>query len=202
MILVVEGPSAAGKTSYCRTFEEPAVVPETPGGTVPPVGASPSAAGRFWTERNADRWSQACRAEAATGLAVCDTDPLKLHFAWCLARAGLASPAAFLAQLGCAREVMAEHRLGMADLIVCQLSPLAELRRRRAGDPTRSRRNFETNARLAEPLREWYEALDAVDPGRVAWQWPAEAPGPAVRERYDLGLFDAWMRTLPALGSL
>jgi hypothetical protein len=50
------------------------------------------------------------------------------------------------------------------------LSPAdeAELRRRRAGDPTRRRRNFETNLRMLRPQRQYFEALRAAAPSRVA----------------------------------
>lgn len=197
MILVVEGPSAAGKTSYCRRFEARLLVPESAAGGGPGAGASLEEAGAFWTERNAERWQQSCRTEQAADLAVCDTDPLKLHYSWCLARAGLGAPAAFGAQLRHARRAVAERRLGIADLIVCDIPGPAELRRRRDGDATRTRRNFALHARLAEPLREWYAALGALDPGRVRWHFPSEPPEAATRPRYDLDLFDAWMQRLP-----
>ena len=42
-----------------------------------------------------------------------------------------------------------------------------ELRRRRAGDTSRSRRNFEKHLRLAGPLRRYFGELSEAAPGRV-----------------------------------
>ncbi|WP_172387058.1 hypothetical protein [Streptomyces sp. MNP-20] len=154
----------------------------------------------FWTERNVSRWTLACELEVEHELAVCDTDPLKLHYSWCLARAGLASADAFESQLPLARRAIETRRLGLADLIACQIPSADTLRRHKEHDTTRSRRNFDVHAHLAEPLREWYQALDATDPGRVVWNWSTE-PSLIRRQRYDRDLFDDWMKRLPALSA-
>lgn len=96
MILVVEGPSAAGKTTWCRQHTAAAVtVAEyTPTGGEPDGSDLPAQAA-FWTTVNVARWAQALATEARAGIAVCDTDPLKLHYSWSLARIGAAPRARF-----------------------------------------------------------------------------------------------------------
>lgn len=63
MIVVVEGPSAAGKTTWCRqhasAFVEEYVVTRTePDGTDLPAQAA------YWTAVNADRWARVGALEA------------------------------------------------------------------------------------------------------------------------------------------
>jgi hypothetical protein len=173
------------------------VVPELPG-AVPCADWSLDETSVFWTERNMTRWTHACEAKAEYEVAVCDTDPLKLHYSWCLARAGLTSTDDFACQLPLTRRAIEARRLGLADLVSCKIPSPDTLRRQKEHDTTRSRRNFDVNARLAGPLREWYQALADIDPGRVAWNWSTE-PALIPRQRYDRDLFDAWMERLPAL---
>jgi hypothetical protein len=45
----------------------------------------------------------------------------------------------------------------------------------------------------------WYRTLDGLDPSRVTWEFPDGLPEPATRPRFDLRLFDEWMRSLPGL---
>jgi hypothetical protein len=80
MIVVIEGPSAAGK-STCASHMAPAasLVPEA-AGLDPPAGSS-RPINEFWTDANANRWAAALRMEAETGGAVCDTDRQASPFA-------------------------------------------------------------------------------------------------------------------------
>lgn len=91
----------------------------------------------------------------------------------------------------------------LADLVLVSIPDGAELRRRRAADPTRRRRAFALHGRLAEPLREWYAAVERVDPGRVVWELPAgglPAALPAPRlDRCDPARLDAVLEALPPL---
>ncbi|MER7083065.1 hypothetical protein, partial [Saccharopolyspora kobensis] len=64
---------------------------------------------------------------------MCDSDPLKPHYSWCLAAIGEGPAARFRAEAVAVRAAVAEKRLGLADLV---LPPLPVLRRRRDGDPT------------------------------------------------------------------
>lgn len=200
MITVVEGPSAAGKSTHAGAFRPALVVGEHPGHATPDATASLEEQSAFWVRQNEARWARALRTQAAHGLAVCDTDPLKLHYAWTLARAGQSSAAdAFAHQLRLTREAITRRRLGVADLVACVVPSEAALRERRAGDTTRRRRHFESHLRLAVPLAEWYAALEATDPGRVIRHWPERTHPLVRRAHYDVDLFDAWMARLPSL---
>lgn len=150
MIFAAEGPSAAGKSRYVRSLGLPGIVGELAGHLRPDDAASLEEQSRFWVRHNEDRWAQALGGEGEHGLAVCDTDPLKLHYAWTLARAGVDTTAdAFSHQLTLVRDSLRRQALGIADLIACVVPPESVLRIRRLGDTTRARRNFETHVRLA-----------------------------------------------------
>jgi hypothetical protein len=89
MIVVVEGISAAGKTTWCRSNVEQFLVPETfpaDRNAQPETGL---ATAQYWTDWNAKRWADALAIEGVAGRAVCDTDPLKLHYSWCLFQIGI-----------------------------------------------------------------------------------------------------------------
>lgn len=115
MIIVVEGISAAGKTTWCRQHAAQNLIKESYPEKRPDRHADPSEAARLWTEWNSKRWSDALAMEQATGVAVCDTDPLKLHFSWALWQIGEAPEAEWLANLKFAREAIQNRRLGFAD---------------------------------------------------------------------------------------
>jgi len=195
MIVVVEGPSAAGK-STCAAHLAPAasLVPEAVG-LKPPAGSSRVIA-EFWTDTNATRWGAALRVEAETGVAVCDTDPLKLHYDFCLLRIGVVGLGQMRADVRAAREAMSQQRLGIADVVLCEIPEPEVLEQRKRSDPARSRRRFELHHRLAEPLHEWYAALAELDPDRVQWRFPNVLPAVGLRNRYDIRLLDAWMAKL------
>ena len=162
---------------------------------VPPDRAIDEAA--FWSGLNAERWTRALAIEARAGHALCDGDPLKLSYDYCLARVGEAPWSRFEAGVAACRQAIRDRRLGVADAIFCSIPDEATLARRRAGDTTRRRRNFDVNGRLGPALAEWYHALEDLDPGRVHWAFPEEVPAGAPRERYDAGLFARWMTSLP-----
>jgi hypothetical protein len=192
MIVVVEGPSGAGK-STCAAHLAPAAsrVPEAVA-LEPPAGSSRLIA-EFWTDANAKRWGAALRVEAETGVAVCDTDPLKLHYDFCLMRIGVVGLGQLRADVRAARDAMSRQRLGIADLVLCEIPEPKVLEQRKRGDPARSRRRFDLHRRLAEPLHEWYAALAELDPDRVQWRFPDVLPAVGPRNRYDIRLLDAWM---------
>jgi hypothetical protein len=147
MIVVVEGPSAAGK-STCAAHLAPAasLVPEAVG-LEPPAGSSRVIA-EFWTDANATRWGAALRVEADTTVAVCDTDPFKLHYHFCLMRIGVVGLGQMRTDVRAAREAMSRQRLGIADLVLCEIPEPEVLEQRRRSDPTRSRRRFDLHRRL------------------------------------------------------
>lgn len=194
VLIVMEGPSAAGKTTAALRLGTDAFVPENIG-LQPPVDDAEAAA-QFWAAANASRWELAVETEQRVGHAVCDTDPLKLHYDYCLFRIGQVERHQLAAGAAATRQLIEQRRLGIADLIVCSIPNDEALSRQRVGDSTRTRRNFELHRRLAEPLREWYAALKTVDSPRVEWDFPEAFPPPIRRDRYALELFDEWMGLL------
>lgn len=203
MIVVVEGPSGAGKTTWVNRHHPACAVREYQAtGSEQPASDTPQAAAQFWAEVNARRWQAAIEMEERAGLAVCDTDPLKLHYVWTLWRIGEVSHERWIAEAHQVRERFGKGRLGLADLVLVELPDEAELRHRKESDTSRGRRNFDLHARLAEPLREWYSAVAALDPDRVRWSFPQEplqADALAARDpRSGTDLFDALLGALPA----
>lgn len=196
VIVVVEGPSAAGKTTWCTTHDAAIVVPET-GRTEPPTASSDDDVAQFWTELNCRRWAAALQIERDHGLAVCDTDPLKLHYDYCLARLGVVSWSRFDADVAAAANAISARDLGIADVVLVDIPDDATLARRCQSDPTRRRRTFDLHRRLGPALRDWYDTLALLDPGRVIWHYPHELPPAVAHDRYDTNLFAAWMTQLP-----
>jgi hypothetical protein len=199
VIVVVEGPTAAGKTMWCRRQVGRFVPEYTPTGNEPADG---QALARHWARVSMARWADAEELERADGVAFCDTDPVKLHYAWGMAALGLAPRAQFDRELAVLRVAFRMGRLGFADAVLVGLPDLATLQRQRDEDATRRRRNFATHVQLREPLRQWYTALDSLDPGRVVWDLPAEGvpklPEPRA-DRTSADLLDALIDALPSL---
>ena len=177
MIVVVEGASGAGKTTWCRTHGgRHALLEELPDHAAVP--SDPQAAARFWVERNAARWEEVLRRERRDGLVVVDTDPFKLHFVWTLWQSGQATELEWKMQRDAARDAFAADRYGLADLVLVSDLDEATLRVRRNSDTTRTRTNFERHARLRESLLTWYRAVDRLEPGRVRFDLPNDGLTP------------------------
>lgn len=197
----MEGPSAAGKSTWCRRHSTNFVAEHVPTGSEPD-GTDTSSQGGFWTEVNCRRWTQATSLEARTGIAICDSDPLKLHYSWSLSRIGAAPWSRFVDELAAVRRAFHAETLGFADLVLVSIPPPAVLRAQRLGDPTRSRRSFELHARLSASLRAWYGAIDALHPGRVVWEFPSgglpSSMPPPRPSRSDVSLLDELVDTLPS----
>ena len=166
MIVCLEGPSASGKTTLARALHAThgaAVIPELTAADAPP----PPQAEPWFTERHAERW-QAARAAATTApFAVIDCDPLKgLWYNWMHAHVGW--PSADIVE-PLYRGRIERGELAFPDLYVYLDATEAQLRQRRAGDPTRQRRGFEKNVATIHPQRRYFSALAEADPGRVAF---------------------------------
>jgi hypothetical protein len=201
MILVVEGISASGKTSWCNAHAPAHVVPEQ--GRIPDAPdplMAPDAAAAFWVERNVERWQTALAVERRTGFAVCDTDPLKLHYIWTLHQIGAARACDWRLERDATRAAIAERRIGFADAYFVQPMEPDVARAHKQADPTRSRGNFELHLRLQPALLAWYRALASVAPERVHFAWPKALPttqlGAPAMPRYDLARFDAMLAAL------
>lgn len=84
------------------------------------------------------------------------TDP---DTSWCLARIGVTPTERPERELDAVREAFRDDLLGFADLVLVSIATPSQLRERRPRDQTRRRHSFELDARLAEPLRDWYRRL-------------------------------------------
>lgn len=201
MIVVVEGPSGAGKTTWCRTHGRSyALLEELPDhATVP---NEPEAQARFWVERNVARWRQVMERERRDSLVVVDTDPFKLHYVWTLWRTGQVPQQEWELQRDVSREAFSAGRYALADLYLVSDIDEATLRARREADKTRTRRGFERHVLLRESLLRWYRAIDDLEPGRVRFGLPDQGLTQdlltigARRVRSGAALFDALLNAL------
>jgi hypothetical protein len=204
MIVVVEGISAAGKTTWCRQHANEATVPETGRrDDAPDPVLDPIAAASFWVEQGERRWLAACATERAKACAVCDTDPLKLHYVWSLWQIGAASKRNWQAECAATRDAIANGRLGFADVYLIKPIDRQLARQQRDSDPSRSRRNFELHVKLHDPLMAWYVAVEKTVPATVIWNLPgtglSNLPArvdPAIR--YSVPLFDQLINLISA----
>ena len=204
MIIVVEGASGAGKTTWCRTHAGAnALLEALPDHSFVPT--DPEAAARFWVERNVARWEEVLAREARDGLVVVDTDPFKLHYVWTLFRTGQVSEIEWTIQRDAARDAFASGRYALADVILVSDVDVATLRARREADPSRTRRNFERHVLLRDSLLRWYSAVDRLEPGRVVFGLPAAGITPDLlakgkrARRSGLDLFDELVTELAAV---
>jgi len=204
VIIVVEGPSGAGRTTWCRTHAgaNALLEPLPDHSTVP---NEPEAAARFWVERNVARWEAILAREARDGLVVVDTDPFKLHFVWTLLRSGQISELEWTMQRDAARDAFASGRYALADVFLVSDVDVATLRARRDADPSRTRTNFERHVLLRDSLLRWYRAIDRLEPGRVDFGLPAEGITPELiargkrARRSGRELFDELIKELAAV---
>ncbi len=207
MIIVIEGISAAGKTTYARQFGGQHHLPEIPvKGAQPAQDAPAEEHARFWADHNAARFQMAVEIERQHGFAICDTDPMKVHFAWCMERAGFAWPDKFETARSLVRKAIAERRLGFADRYFVKRIAPDVARAQKEGDATRSRRRFDMHLALQPHLIDWFTALSEALPDRVEFAFPqqvtlqTELKNKAPEEdprRFDVSVFDALVERLP-----
>ena len=163
-VVCLEGPSAVGKTTLAAALAREcgaAVVPELDASGAPAAGRSAA----WFVERHARQWRLARELAAGAPFAVLDGDPFKgLWYNWVYAAEGWEGVET-VAPLY--RAQVSAGALALPDLYVALTAPGEELRRRRDGDATRSRRNFEKHLLLAGPLRRYFGELREAAPARV-----------------------------------
>ena len=179
-VLCLEGPSAVGKTTLAAALAAgcgAVVVPELDASDAPPVERSAA----WFVDRHAEQWRRA-RDHAGRGVpAVIDCDPLKgLWYNWMHAAEGWEG-VDVVAPLY--RAHIARGTLAFPELYVVLDATEAQLRERRANDPTRRRRGFEKHVRTAAAQRSYFAALAAAAPGRVAFVATDDRPALVDRVR-------------------
>ncbi|RWX81469.1 hypothetical protein EPK99_04035 [Neorhizobium lilium] len=200
MIVVVEGISAAGKTTWCHQNAAQFLIKESYPEKRPDRQAGPGEAARIWTDWNAKRWSDAVAMERAQGVAVCDTDPLKLHFIWAMWQIGEVAESHWTAQLKFTRQALQDQRLGFADHYLFKKIDPDVAQAQKDHDAARSRPNFDLHLRLHASLVVWYETIEKVLSGRLNWELSETLPAAEHTPnpyRYDVSVFDRFIQMLP-----
>jgi hypothetical protein len=171
VIVVVEGPSGAGKTTWCRRHGGAhALLEDLPDHSTVPQDSEEQA--RFWVDRNVARWKRVLERERRDGLVVVDVDPFKLHYVWTLWQSGQVPQREWELQREASRAAFSAGEYALADLYLVSDIDEATLRARRDADTTRTRRGFERHVLLRDSLLRWYRAIDALEPGRVRFELP------------------------------
>lgn len=200
MIIVVEGISAAGKTTWCRAHAQSHLIRESYPADRREQPETGLATARYWANWNAKRWGDALAMEQATGHAVCDTDPQKLHYSWCMWQIGVLPESQWRLQLEASRAAFIEKRLGFADAYLVKVIDPVIARRQRDADMSKARDRFDLNVQLQPPLLRWYRQMETVLGGRVRWELPQTGlPLETITSnalRYDTDAFDAFIASL------
>lgn len=207
MIIVLEGISAAGKTTFARQFGAEHHVTEFPDhGIAPGKDDRAEFHAVYLLEHNIRRFDAAVAAERENGFAICDTEPFKSHFDWCMARAGYKSFDVFNAAIPLARKAIAERRIGFGDRYFVKRIAPEIVRAQKEGDATRTRRNFDIHLALQPHLLDWFGALSQALPGKVEFSFPdkgtvlaeiARNSSAGEPHRFDVSVFDALLARLP-----
>jgi hypothetical protein len=168
MIVVMEGPSAAGKTTWCRTYCPGNVVEAAPESlAAPDLYGDPVEVANFWIDFHKKQWLAALQIEKEKGVAICDGDPLHLYFSWSLWKGGALPNDLFEAELPLYRRAVEEGSVGFADVVLWLEAPVEELRRRAKSDSTRRRRRHELYLSLIPWMKKWFLTREQMLPETV-----------------------------------
>jgi len=172
MIIAIEGASATGKTTWCRSHCADGFVEEASAGiAAPDLYADPVDVANFWVAFNIKRWQAALRLEQKRGVAFCDGDPFHLYFSWSLWRVGALSRDLFDAEQRLYRQAVEKRQIGFADFVCWREVPIEALRRRARLDSTGLKRRHELYLSLIPWMKLWFEEWEKVWPGTLH-DWP------------------------------
>jgi hypothetical protein len=195
MIVAIEGASAAGKTTWCRTQRAEICVAETPENiAAPDVFDDPAAVGRFWVEHASVNWERALAIEREHGVALCDGDPFHLYFAWALWKSAALDSRLYEVEAELYRTALRDERIGFVDRVLWIEASADELRRRAAADHNRRRKRHELYLRLVPWMKTWFAARERLWAGSVqpldGEATPEAFTACASPHRYSLTLMD------------
>ncbi len=195
MIVAIEGASAAGKTTWCRSHAPHNCVPEAPESiAAPDLFADPTDVGQFWVNRAVETWQKALAIERQHGIAFCDGDPFHLYYSWALWKSGALSGKLFEIESALYRSAFEEEQVGFVDHVLWLELPEDELRRRAAGDATRRRKRHEMYLGLVPWMKTWFGQRERLLPGTVRGLTEnlvvEDLPGHPRAFRYDVRVMD------------
>jgi hypothetical protein len=192
MIVAIEGPSAAGKTTWCRNHFADRFIAEAPENiAAPDLSADPAQIARFWVNHNIERWQSAVELERSHGIVFCDGDPFHLYYSWALWKSGTLPRTLFDLESQLYRNAFYKKRLGFVDHVLWLQVPVDELRRRNRADPFRRRKHHELYLALAPWMQVCFQHRESFMPGTVHDLDPGlrvEQLMPSSWRRYDAAL--------------
>ncbi|MBD3918185.1 AAA family ATPase [Paenibacillus sp. PR3] len=167
MRICIEGPSAVGKSTLCRSLGERCGFIIQDEIIVEPIpGLSPGDTAIYYLEREVERWN-AIETKGDNLMLILDTDPMKpLWFNWsqgyrdCMPLDELEAFYSGRVQSG---------EIGFADLYIILDADIQQLYQRKENDPFRDRDNFEWISSANEHRRRYYQYLHATMPSRVVF---------------------------------
>lgn len=167
MLIVIEGQSAVGKTTFLAPLPPEQVVAEEV--LQIPASAGPLEALPYGVELNTRRWKRLVEAEARYGRAYADSDPLKLYYGFALVSVGELPREVFDEGWRLSAQAVAERKQGLVDHVVFLSAPPEKLAERKSGDASRRRGKFALHVRLGPAMEAYYAALERLRPGTVRW---------------------------------
>ncbi|RXZ77410.1 hypothetical protein EBB07_31080 [Paenibacillaceae bacterium] len=165
MKIVIEGPSAVGKSTLCRKLVgkyNAIVIDEI---IVEPIrGYTPYEEAVFYLDKEISRWNTIVKTDKLT---ILDTDPQKsIWFNWSLGFKNCLSLQELDAYF---RDKVRMQKIGFADLYVVLIASRKELMNRKNGDLFRERDNFDWISKANEYRERYYQYLYNVIPNHVVF---------------------------------
>ena len=161
-IICLEGASAAGKTTLSRAIAArmgAAVIAE-----VWALFERPSPEPPLWyLERQVELWRFAIEGAQKHGLSILDGDPFQpLWYSWAY---GFTEPDTLTTVISFYHEAIAAGSLAFPNRYILLAVSEAELRARKQGDASRSRRNFAKHLSLLRHQPRYFAAMNTISPG-------------------------------------
>jgi deoxyadenosine/deoxycytidine kinase len=168
MIVAIEGPSAAGKTTWCRSHFPHNCLEAAPEKiAAPDLYAAPAEVGKFWVNYAVENWQRALAIEREHGIAVCDGDPFHLYYSWALWKSGALTKTLFEIESELYRSAFENKQVGFVDHVLWLDAPIDELRRRAKADTKRRRKRHETYLALMLWMKAWFQERERLLPGTL-----------------------------------
>jgi hypothetical protein len=201
MLVAIEGLSAAGKTTWCRShFPHTHVEEAAENIAAPDLYADPAEVGRFWVNHAAANWRRALALEREHGIAVCDGDPFHLYYSWALWKSGALSKTLFEIESALYQNAFEKKQIGFVGHVLWLEAPVGELRRRAQADTTRRRKRHEMYLALVPWMKAWFQEREQILPGTVRALTEGlqveELSSGSVPQRYDAVLMDEMIERL------